>query len=106
MRLARLRALRNFPQPAWSLAGAVEAERSRVARAYRAVGGAALAWAAAAPADLVARSRVLRLARGVLTVQVSDDAARFALDRWLRSGGQADLARRTPSTLRKVHLVL
>jgi hypothetical protein len=48
---------------------------------------------------------VVRLARGVLTVRVPDDSTRFALDRWLRSGGQAELARRTPATLTRVRLV-
>lgn len=105
-RLNRLRVLRNRAEPTWSLAAAIESEKRRMARTHRAVGGAARAWAEVIPPGLVVRTQVLRLAGGTLTVRVSDDSARFMLDRWLRSGGQAELARRTPSTLRRVKLVL
>lgn len=104
-RLARLRSLRNRPAPDLSLGAELGRERRRLTRMHRAVGGAAAAWAAVAPAGLAERCDVVRLARGVLTLRVPDDSTRFAIDRWLRAGGQAQLAAETPATLTRVRFV-
>lgn len=105
-RLSRLRALRNPPERDVSLGTAMAEETRRLKRTHRAVGGLAGAWAATAPPGLAERCEVVRLARGVLTLRVPDDSTRFAVDRWLRSGGQAALAAETPATLTRVRLVL
>jgi hypothetical protein len=52
-----------------------------------------VAWIELAPANLRQRARVVSLARGVLNLRVEDASARFEVDRWLRTGGQARLAR-------------
>jgi hypothetical protein len=105
-RLARLRALRNRPERDVSIGAALGAERQRLARVHRAVGGAGAAWAATVPAALAERCEVVRLVRGVLTVRVPDDSTRYTIDRWLRSGGRQRLAQQTPATLTRVRLVL
>lgn len=104
-RLARLREWRNRRERDLSLTRVLEEEQRRLRRVHRAVGGAERAWIEAAPAELAARCEVVRLARGVLTVRVADDSTRFALDRWLRSGGLLALTRATPATLTRVRLM-
>ena len=51
------------------------------------------AWRSLAPANLRERAGTLSLSRGVLSVRTPDASARFELDRWLRAGGMARLAR-------------
>lgn len=75
----------------------IQAPLERLVREVAAVhrqGDAAVdAWERVAPAPLRARATVVSLSRGTLTLRTSDAAARFEADRWLRSGGQATLAR-------------
>lgn len=58
------------------------------------------AWQALCPAHLSAGTTILSLSRGVLSVRAPDAAARFALDRWLRDGGETELIKRCPTLLR------
>lgn len=60
------------------------------------------AWAAAAP-DAVARvSRVKDLRGGTLTVGIVSSADRHAADRWLRTGGLAELRRLARAPISRV----
>jgi hypothetical protein len=63
------------------------------------------AWAVHVPSDLLATSELISLMRGVLTVQVRDASSRFALDRWLRDGGQQDLISVANVPLRRIKLI-
>ncbi len=98
--------MRNRPERDVSLGAAMAEETRRLKRTHRAVGGVARAWAATAPPGLAGRCEVVRLARGVLTLRVPDGSTRFAVDRWLRSGGQEALAADMSTTLSRVRLVL
>jgi hypothetical protein len=55
---------------------------------------------------MIERMRVVSFRAGVLTVRVSDASTKYAMDRFLRAGGEAALARLSPATLRRVKLVL
>lgn len=65
---------------------------------------AAEAWGEVCPRELAARTAIVAFSRGVLTIGVSDAAARFEIDRVLRAGAERELVRRMPTTLRKVRL--
>ena len=62
------------------------------------------AWDEIVPAPLAARCLSLALTRGVLTVKTSDASTRFELDRFLRCGGEAKLARAAKIAIRKIKL--
>lgn len=104
--LDRLRSFRN-PRPRdLTIGGLVDAERQRAAKQARAVGGIAAAWHDVIPPALAEKTQILRLSRGVLTVRVRDAAAKYTLDRFLRSGGEASLIRRASTGVNRVKLVL
>jgi hypothetical protein len=102
MSLAALRSRRVARPRDTSLASAVEEFSRGLRRTQGAAAGAGAAWDGAVPADLRAGAVLESLSRGVLTVRVPDDAARFVLDRFLRSGGLNALAR---AGVRRVKLV-
>jgi hypothetical protein len=74
-------------------------------RASKNLGGAARAWEAACPPALLARTRVVALARGVLTIGVDGASTRYALDRALRSGGLLTLRQASNAAISKVKMV-
>src|SRR4051812_29541263 len=104
--LERLRANRNWPERDLSVSGVVASQKKALAKQHRELAGLWAAWAAGVPARLVERTTVVGVSRGVLTVRVADAAARFELDRFLRSGGEIELVRRAPIGVRKIKLVL
>ena len=73
-------------------------------RQRRAVAGCAAAWARVVPPELGGRASLEGVTRGVLSVRVPNAAARFALDRFLRGGGQRALAKECSVTLRQVRI--
>ncbi len=73
-------------------------------RLTRALGGLGDAWEAILPPQLAASSNPERLAGGVLTIRTADAAARFALDRWLRAGGEDAVRRACAGTVRRIRL--
>lgn len=81
---------------------AVGAEAGRTARRLGDTGGA---WGELCPEAWRDRTSVEGVSRGVLTVRVTDSAARFELDRWLRAGGEDALIRACRTGIRKVKLV-
>jgi hypothetical protein len=82
-----------------------EAEKDLKKRA-RSLGGMADAWDAVVPRTLAARCRLQTFSRGVLTVRAADASARFELDRFLRAGGEAALARRGSAALKRLKIVI
>lgn len=100
--LAKLRGWRTPPPRDLGLASLVDGERKRLVRCHKAVGGMGLAWEEVVPPRLAAKVELLRLTRGVLSVRVKDSATRFELDRFLRSGGEAELVRRAAGAIRRV----
>jgi hypothetical protein len=103
--LQRLRGWRNFRERDLSIGGALADLTKDLRRQHRAVGGIGEAWAALVPPEVRRGAELVKLSRGVLTVKVTDAAARFALDRWLRGGGEAALARAPGVVVKRVKLV-
>ncbi|MCC6675768.1 MAG: DUF721 domain-containing protein [Phycisphaerales bacterium] len=101
----KLRQIRPGPRSAPPIHDAVAAFENDLARRHKSMGGIAAAWTAAVPDDLAAPAELVSMARGVLTVRVQDAPARFALDRFLRAGGEREVQRRSPVTLKKIRLV-
>jgi hypothetical protein len=104
-RLERLRELRARRFPGGEASPLFEAEAARLARERQRRGGAGDAWAAVCPPELLGRTRILGLRRGALTIGVADAPTRFVLRNLLASGGQRELARLAPTTIRRVKLV-
>lgn len=103
--LRSLRQFRNRTGPDVSIAPALKEVEREVAKKQRAVGGIGAAWEEVAPARLVGRCQVVGLSRGVLTIRAADAAARFELDRFLRAGGERELARRAGVGIKKTKLL-
>ncbi len=64
------------------------------------------AWSAAAPDAVAAVSRVKDLRGGTLTVGIASSADRHAADRWLRTGGLAELRRLARAPISRVRFDL
>lgn len=109
--LQRLRDNRVTPSRDVSMLPALDHELRRVRQIERSAVGTANAWDsllanAGLPGEMAARLRVVSFRAGVLTVRAADASTKYAMDRFLRGGGEAALARLTPTTLRRVKLVL
>jgi hypothetical protein len=104
--LARLRDSRVRPERAAAIGPMMSAQALDVARLERRLGGVCAAFAETCPATLMRKAAVVSLVRGVLTIHADDASARFELDRWLRSGGERALVKRSPTTVRKVRLII
>lgn len=81
-------------------------EAARARRLVRASDASGAAWEAAAPEWLRSASKVVGLRGGVLTVRVTNAAARFRADRWLRGGGEALVVRASAKPMHRVKVVL
>ncbi len=77
-----------------------------LARAARRSGTAGEAWLAVCPEEFVDRTRVVGLARGVLTLGVADAATHFELDQFLRGGGREVLVRASTAPIRRIKVVV
>lgn len=89
-----------------SMKGEMDRGLRELAKLRREVGQCADAWAASVPPSLLGRTRLVGLSRGVLTVAVTDAAARYALDRALRSGAERAFLTACAAAVRKVKLVM
>lgn len=92
-----------------SIGEQVARERDRLERAAREEGGIGGVWARGVPDALRGGAAVVGVKGGVLTVRCRSASDRFALDRWLRSGGERALceaARSARVALSRVRLVL
>lgn len=76
------------------------------ARTRRALAGCAEAWVSVVPPELIDRTALEGVSRGVLTVRVPDNAVRFQLDRFLRAGGQRAFVAACPASLRQVRIIV
>jgi hypothetical protein len=103
--IERRRSQRVWPERDLSLGEVLGEEERKLRQRHRAVGCVAELWNELTPAGLVEKTELVGLTQGVLRVRVSDSSARFALDRWLRTGGEAELVRRAPVGVRKIKLV-
>jgi hypothetical protein len=103
--LRALRGFRNRTGPDVSIANALKELERDVVKRQRAVGGIGAAWEEIAPARLSGRCQVVGVSRGVLTIRAADAATRFELDRFLRSGGERELARRAGVAIKKTKLL-
>ena len=101
MREARVRPARDL-----SLAREMDRALREAAALRRSVGGCAAAWASVVPPELLARTALEGVTRGVLAVRVPNAAARFELDRFLRSGGQRRLVAACSTTLHQVRIMV
>src|SRR5262249_34595854 len=109
--LERIRSRRLRPERDLSLRDIFDGELRRVRSAARATTGAAGAWeellaTSGLPPGLRERTRVVSFRHGVLTVRAADASTKYAVDRFMRAGGEAALARLAPATLRRVKIVL
>lgn len=104
--LLKVRRWRNPTSRDLSIIAAVGDARAAVERTSRSTSALDRAWGAVAPPELSGRAWPLSCARGVLTIRVSDAAARWEVDRWLRSGAERELARTARMGIRKIRLVL
>ncbi len=100
--IARLQKFRAVREPGVAIGAAARAVAEGLERERRLTGGLAGAWAALCPPELAGRSRVVRFVGGVVTVEVTDGATRFRVDRWLRSGGRAALQDRAGGGIRRL----
>lgn len=105
-RLERLRSLRPGPSAPDSLGALFREASAELGRAQRRLAGVADAWASVIPEPLASRTALQGLSRGVLTVIAADSAARFEVDRLLRSGAEAQIIRRSKAPVRRVKISL
>lgn len=103
--LRRLRELRVPREREAGLGAQVEQIRTELTRRQRGGGKAAAAWEVVVPDALREVSDVVGLSRGVLTIRARHAAARFEVDRFLRSGGEAALSRAAGVAIRRVKIV-
>lgn len=101
-RLRRFRVAKPFDL---SMGRDLAAEEKRLKRHVRVVGGLGDKWEAVLPPELALSSTPERLSGGVLTIRTADSAAKFALDRWLRSGGETLVKQATATTIVRIRLV-
>lgn len=105
LRLEALRKGRVRPERDGSLGAMFRERAAELEKLEKRLGGIARAWQSVCPPELVGRTSVRSLARGVLTIGVEDASTRFELDRLLRAGAERTFVRACPTTVRKVKLV-
>ena len=105
-RLEDLRRRRARAAPERSAGDALAGTVRELRRLERRLGGVAEAWQAVCPPDLVARTAIRSLRKGLLTIAVEDASTRYELDRLLRAGAERELARAATTTVRRVRLVI
>jgi hypothetical protein len=74
-------------------------------RARMATSGLGTAFLRLAPNQVAAFTTVVGVRAGVLQLRPHNTATRYALDRWLRTGGEASLVRACPTAISRVKLV-
>ena len=84
----------------------MRAQIPELRRLRKNLGPVAEAWNEIVPEPLASSVRLDGVAAGVLNVRVTDSAARFELDRFLRAGGEAALLKRMPLAIRRVKIGL
>jgi len=105
-RIEKLRTYRVRPGRARDLSADFAFQAAALTRTHKRLGAISRAWAACCPNELLTRSAIVSLNRGVLTVSADDSPTRFELDRWLRQSGQDELIDTARTTLRKVKIIV
>ncbi len=105
-RLERLRQRRVKPARDVAMTPIISEEARLLRRTQRSLAGIAAAWDTVVPKELAGKAVLVSLSRGVLTVRVRDAAGRFALDRFLRGGGERAILQSGPTGVRKVKVVV
>ncbi|HYE02176.1 MAG TPA: DciA family protein [Phycisphaerales bacterium] len=104
--IERLRRHRAPATPDPSLGALVQKQAADLRRLGKGLVQVAGAWDALVPPELAARTELLALARGCLTVRTADAATKYQLERLLAAGGEAALARSVAVPLRRVRVTL
>lgn len=104
LRLERLREARQRRGRDDALAPAFQRAARDLQRLQKGLAGVAEAWESVCPAELLERTAIRGIRRGVLTIGVADAPARYELERMLKGGAERELIRRCPMTVRKVRL--
>ncbi len=99
-KIERLRQWRNPVAPDLSMTGEFHKFAQDARRQAKQLGGAGDAWLAVCPPDLLARTQLGTMSRGVLTVKTTDAGVKFQVDRWLREQGERLLVERCPTLIR------
>jgi hypothetical protein len=105
-RFAVVRASRVRPERARAMGETFQAQAMAIKRLRRKHLGCARAWESVCPEALVARTSIVGIRSGALTIGVADHATKFELDRLLRSGTERELVKLAPTTVRRVKLVV
>jgi hypothetical protein len=103
--LGPLRARRTFRDKDLTIAEAVGSLTAETVRQARRVEGATEAWWRIVPRELAAGVAEVRMSRGVLTARMADTSVRFALDRFIRSGGERSLIEASRGKIKRVRLI-
>lgn len=101
----RLRRYRTRPEPDLSLQTPLRGLFRNLEQRSRKQTGIDGTWKLVLPAALAEASQVVRFSRGTLTIRAANASARYQIDRFLRSGGEAELARRAGVTIRRVKYI-
>jgi hypothetical protein len=104
--IQRVRDARIRPRAVQSLQREMDRALGDIKKLRRAVSACAGAWQRTIPSELVERTALEGVARGVLTVRVPDAATRFELDRFLRAGGWRSFTRDCAADLIRVRSVV
>lgn len=106
MLLEGLRARRNRPERGRGVAEDMASLLKGIKRVSAQASRAGEAWGVAAPDGVAASTRVTDLKGGVLHVAVRTAADRHRADRWLRSGGLAELRALAKAPISRVRFQL
>lgn len=105
-RFAVVRDSRVRPERAQAMGETFQKRAMAMKRSQRKHLGCAKAWEAVCPDDSIDRTAVVGVRGGALTIGVADHATKYALDRMLREGGERELVKLAPTTVRRVKLVV
>jgi len=105
-RFAVVRDSRVRPERARAMGETFQAQAMAIKRSKRKHLGCARAWEAVCPEAIVARTSIVGVRSGVLTIGVADHATKYELDRLLRSGAERELVKLAPTTVRRVKLIV
>lgn len=105
-RLRNLRDRRVKAGPDLSISDPVAKLRAFFERQVRDGDDVAAAWDRVVPGHLRGRAAVMGCRSGVLSIRCRSASDRFALDRWLRGGGEQAVRDASRSTVKRVKLTL
>ncbi len=104
--LSHLRRWRNRPAPDLTLAFVARQFKRDIEQPHKQIGRLVAAWEKLLPDELVQRTALVSLRRGVLTVEVPDSATLYELTGRLRDGLQQQLREQAKGSLHRVKVRL